>query len=367
MRIKIQQFLFGKNHSWSVVGQNIGRAFIKLGHQVDFISTDGFEEKYCPQDLRPFVRQVPADRYDCQVSYTAPLNWPAYLKNGNKNRFAIWNYEYNGTKLLKGYGKFHHATDKVLPSSSFTKDVFLNMGIPEEKMVVVPHGINLVDFESKQKTQLKTDKKKKILLNIAQPHKRKAIHLALDGFGRAFSKNDDICLVAKVFVKNRGDHVFDVDWWQILKNFKKKYPNHASIEIMTGFVPNIADLYNACDVNYSGTHAECWHLPSLEALAAGLINVVPRYGGQLDFCNDENSLLIDGRVVRAPRDHQYWNFNPYAIHFAIDTKDAAKKLQMAIEDHDSLKAKFESKMKETAQRFTWENAAKQILDLCKEA
>ncbi|NJO18735.1 MAG: hypothetical protein HC877_24345 [Thioploca sp.] len=98
-------------------------------------------------------------------------------------------------------------------------------------------------------------------------------------------------------------------------------------------------------------------LPSLEALAAGLVNVVPRYGGQLDFCNDKNSLLIDGKIGRAPRDHQYWKFNPYAVHFIIDTLDAAEKLRNAVKEYDILKSKFSENMKITVEKFTWDMAA----------
>jgi glycosyltransferase involved in cell wall biosynthesis len=364
MRIKIQQFLFGKNHSWSVVGQNLGRALMKLGHDLEFVSTDGFEDKYCPDDLRPFAKKEPSGTYDCQISYTAPHNWPGYLANGNKNRLAIWNYEYNGKNLLQGFAKHYKQTTKVLPSSYFTKEVFLNMKIPEEHMVVVPHGINLEDFEDGEKCAIQTKKKHKILLNIAQPHRRKAIPLALEGFGKAFTKDDDVCLVAKVFTKNKGKHQFDVDFPAMYKTFERKFSNHAEVEFQTSYIQNIAHIYNACNINYSATHAECWHLPSLEALAAGLINVVPNYGGQLDFCNDKNSLLIDGKIVRAPRDHQYWHFNQFAVHYSIDTNNAAQQLQKAVEEYDDLLEKFSPYMKSTAAKFTWENAAQMILDLC---
>jgi len=371
MRIKIQQFLFGKNHSWSVVGQNIGRAFIKLGHDVEFVSTDGFNPKYVPEDIKPFVKQTPTGEYDCQVSYTAPHNWPNYLSHGRKNKFGIWNYEYNNKKfddtyraLLQGTAKYYHATSLVLPSSNFSKEVFLSMGVPDEKLRVIPHGINLEDFSVKNLWPLKSTKSKKILLNIAQPHRRKALHLALKAFGEAFTKTDDVVLVAKVFKQNKTDHIFDVDFNDLYKTFESKYPNHAQVEFVYDYIPNIADIYNACDINFSATYAECWHLPSLEALAAGIVNVVPRYGGQLDFCNDSNSLLIDGRVIRAPRDHQYWKFNPWAVHFEIDIPDAVRKLQLAVSDYDNLKSKFSSSMENTSQIFTWENAAKGILDLC---
>jgi glycosyltransferase involved in cell wall biosynthesis len=354
------------------VGQNIGRAFLKQGHTVEFISSDGIDKKYIPDDLKPFIKENPTGTYDCQVSYTAPHNWPKYLSHGTKNRFAIWNYEYNNKKnengtsqtLLPGFAKFYQACDLVLPSSNFTKDVFKSMCIPEEKMVVVPHGINLNDFTSNNKTILQTKKTKKILLNIAQPHKRKALHLALESFGKAFTKNDDVCLIAKVLKSNHKNQQFDVNFNDLYKTFEQKFPNHANVEIVYNYVPNIADLYKACDINFSATFAECWHLPSLEALAAGIINIVPRYGGQLDFCNDDNSLLIDVDIVRAPKDHQYWIHSPYCVHGQIKTNDAAKKLQMAVQDYDKLIAKFKNNMKNTVEKFTWENAAKQIINLC---
>lgn len=372
MRIKIQQFLFKCSHSWSIVGQNLGREFLKQGHIVEFVSTDGLNNQYIPDDLRPFIKENPTGTYDCQVSYTAPHNWPKYLSHGTKNRFAIWNYEYNNKKnengtsqtLLPGFAKFYQACDLVLPSSNFTKDVFKSMCIPEEKMVVVPHGINLNDFTSNNKTILQTKKTKKILLNIAQPHKRKALHLALESFGKAFTKNDDVCLIAKVLKSNHKNQQFDVNFNDLYKTFEQKFPNHANVEMVYNYVPNIADLYKACDINFSATFAECWHLPSLEALAAGIINIVPRYGGQLDFCNDDNSLLIDVDVVRAPKDHQYWIHSPYCVHGQIKTNDAAKKLQMAVQDYDKLIAKFKNNMKNTVEKFTWENAAKQIINLC---
>ena len=368
MRIKIQQFLFGKSHSWSIVGQNIGRSLIKMGHNVEFVSTDGFDEKYCPSDLRPHVRHTPQGEYDCQISYTAPHNWEAYLCNGKKNRFGIWNFEYKlkdnvKTTLLSGFAKNHHYTDLCLPSSEFSKIVFRDMGIPDEKIVVLPHGFNEDEFKSQEKWALKTKKSKKILLNINQPHRRKNLPGALDVFGKAFDKSDDVCLVAKIYTANNKGTNFDIDFYQLLKTFKNKYKNHAEIEVVTEFIPNISELYNACDINFSCTHTECYHLPSIEALASGLINVVPRYGGQLDFCNDSNSLLIEGKEVRAPRDHIYWKNSPYVVHFEIDKDDAVNKLKEAVFNYDEVMARLLAGMLES-KKFTWDNVAEQIIKLC---
>ena len=371
MRIKVQQFLFGKLHSWSSVGQNLGRSLLKMGHSVDFVSTDGMDKKFIPQDLKPHIKERPIGNYDCQISYTAPHNWHSFLKHGTKNKFGIWNYEYNNKRfdshnkaLLEGFAKHYHATSLVLPSSNFTKDVFVSMGIPKDKMQVIPHGINLDDFKSKNPWPIRSKKTVKILLNIAQPHRRKALHLAFKAFGEAFTKKDDVVLVAKVFKSNKTEHQFNIDFNDLYRSFEKQYPNHAQVELIHDYIPNIADIYSACDINFSATFAECWHLPSLEALACGLVNVVPRYGGILDFCDDQNSLLIDGDVVRAPREHQYWQFNPFAVHFEIDIADAVKKLQFAVQNCKELKCSFSEHSKDTVNKFTWDEAAIKLINLC---
>lgn len=368
MKVKIQGFARA-NHSWSLCHWNIARSLKKFGHRVHLVPTDWEANDHIPIDLKSNVRNKPEGIYNCQISYTAMINFRSYLSSGDKNRFGIWNYEYLNKRKgsgLQGFAKHVKFCDYFLPSSNFSKEVFESIGVPPEKMVVVPHGIHIEEFNSAKPYPLKTNKKHKILLNIAQPHKRKAIHLALESFGKAFNKNDDVCLVAKVSVNNKTKHNFNVDFYSLLKDFKKKYPNHAEIELVTHFIINIGDIYKACDINFSATHAECWHLPSIEAIACGLINVVPRYGGQLHFCNDNNSLLIDGQIKRAPKDHLYWHSSPYMSHFVIDTDDAAEKLKYSVENLEQLKENFKDNMKETAKEFSWDNAVKKIISLCEE-
>lgn len=373
MRLKLQQFLFKRSHSWAVVGQNLAREFIKLGHEVDLICTqlptyksiDEYNnDKYCPEDLKPFIKLKPKPPYDFQFSYTAPHNWSNYLNKafGGKS-IATWNYEYNGKKILPQFTKYHKCVDFVAPSSEFSKDIFINMGVPKDKLVVIPHGINLDNFKSNNDF---ISDKKVILLNIAQPHIRKNIPAALESFGKAFTKNDNVKLIAKVLVSNKKDQLFDVDFFGMLKTFKTRYPNHAEIEVKTDFIKNIADIYNECHINFSATFAEAFFLPGIEAMAAGKINVVPNYGGLLDFCNENNSLLIDGEIVKAPRKAQYWTYNPYAVHFKINTDHAAEQLKKAVEHYDELLKQFLPNMRTTVEKFTWENAAKQIIDLAKE-
>jgi glycosyltransferase involved in cell wall biosynthesis len=363
MRVKIQQFLFGGTlFSWAIVGQNIGRALIKLGHDVEFVSTDKVQEKYIPPDLKKYVKAKPSGKYDMQVSYTAMHNFPHFLKNGSKNRFGIWNYD--GTIVPAHMVKFHNFCDKLCPSSDFASEIFVKSGVPTEKISVVPHGINLDEFATDKKQPLKTDKSKKILLNIATPHKRKNLKKTLEAFGRAFTKDDDVCLVIKVNTKKQRDGRFFVNFPNELNRFKRKFKNHAEIEVVQGFIPELAELYNACDIVFQMSNLECWWLPGTEAFAAGKLVVASNHGGQLHYLNRDNSLLIDGKLARMPKGYQYWEPSVFGQMFEPDVDHAASQLRLAVESYDELITKFTSNIEETVQRFTWENVANQFLEMC---
>jgi len=364
MRVKIQQFLFGNTlMSWAIVGQNIGRSLIKLGHDVEFVSTDEPQDKYIPNDLKEHVRKTPTGVYDMQISYTAMHNFPNYLRHGNKNRFGIWNLD--STVVPKDMVKWHNYCDQMCPSSDFAKQIFLDANIPESKLVTVPHGINIDEFKTDKKYKLKTTKNKKILLNIATPHKRKNIKNTLNALGKAFTNKDDVCLVIKVNTKKQRDAKFHVNFIDLLSKFKKKFKNHPEIELVQGFIPSLAELYNSCDIIFMMSNLECFWLPGLEALVNGKIVIATNHGGQLQYLNKDNSVLIDGKIIRMPTDYQYWVPSPHAKMFDADINHAVKQLRYVVNNYDDLLIKLTPNIKKTVEQFTWCNVAKQFLEMCK--
>ena len=379
--MKICWFGFlGRNFSWSIVAQNLSREFIKMGHHVDLFSTNG--DQYFPDDLKPYLKgcieegqHISANEfdnlisskldkvYDMQLSYTALRNFANYFIRGDKNRFGIWNYE--TTILPNAFAKYYKCVDKVLPSSQFSKKIFSDNGMPADHQVVVPHGIYPERYQTLGKFTLKTKKKYKILVNIAQPHLRKNIPNVLKAYGKAFTKKDDVCLVLKVSRKSPQIAVDSVPFNEIYNDFRKEFKNCGEIEIIDYFIPDIETLYNACDVVFSMSHAECFWMPGLEGFAANKIVIAPRYGGQLDYMNDDNSILIDGKEIRADHRMQYWEPSSYAKVFDPDVNLAAKHLKDVIKNYDDYFAKFSPKMQELIPHYTWESAAKQIINLCR--
>lgn len=367
-----------KNHSWSIVAQSLTRSLIKLGHNVDLLSCNG-SDKF-PNDLLNNLKysfdggnlkehfknssNLLLKEYDIQLSYTYPLNFQYFFNKGNKNRFAIWNYE--TTVLPAGISKYHKYIDKLLPSSKFSKDIFTLNKIPESKQVIVPHGVDLLKFAPKpfSSFKLKTNKKYKVFVNIAQPHYRKNIDGILKAWNKAFTKKDDVCLILKVSSNfNKNKQLFEIDFNSMLKSNINN--NTAEIEIIDYYIPNIEDLYLACDIVWTMSHAECFWLPGIEGMAANKLVIAPRYGGQLDFMNDNNSILIDGNKVKVKPEYQYWNtkfeYNSKMFNPSID--DSALKLKDAVKYYDDYLLRFKDNMRETVEKFSWDNAAKQILSL----
>lgn len=359
MRISFQQFLNG-GHSWSEVGHNLARSFLKMGHEVELNSTNEMDK--FPADLLPYHRTQLGNNFDMAISYTALHNFPRYLSHAKKNRFGIYNYDsgLNGT-IPKDWNKFAHFADCILPSSTYANQIFLNSGIKAEQLTVVPHGVNPDDFKI-EPYQFKSRKAFKILNVTGQVHFRKNLAGVLEAYGKAFTKQDDVVLILKIAPK-KPVQGFEIDFYRAYAIWEKKYPNHGEVEILPNYIDRIESLYLGADVIFSLSHIECFHFPSLLGMASGKM-VISSNGGWGDFMTNETSILIDGKLVRAPKEAQYWHYSPYTSMFEPNIDQAAEKLRWAKDNYNSWLEIHLPNIQKTVADFTWDKAAEKITKLC---
>lgn len=372
MKILINQFL-GANHSWAKVGQCVANEFIKQNHQVDLFATDGI--KHLPNNLKKHIigyrenndtiGNLPGNIYDLSFAYTAPINFANYLRPG-KIKLGIWCYEFSGKNILpSGFAKQAMYCDYLLPPSNFAKQGFLDSGVPEKKMRMIPHGVDQDVFKPDgKKYQLKTKAAIRMLSNIAQPHIRKNLFGLLESYGKAFKKTDDICLVLKI-VDKEPTQTFEISFKQIFRQFKDRFPNHAEVEIITSYIDDIADLYRATNVSITSSHGEAFWMPGLEAMASEHLIISPRWGGQLDFLSDNNALLIDGKEGFCPSKAMYWGQRNDAKYFFPNINNTVNTLRYMYQNFESLKQKHNEYNKKLLPNYTWEKVTNQILELTK--
>lgn len=384
----------GTLHSWSLTTLSIARAMVRVGNPDIFIkSTNGLE--FFPEDLKSYLlpgchgpnkhgldwidpdgshkllpfqpNLVDIDDvnrpYDLDFAYTVFLNGPRRFYPESKRKALIWNFE--SSILPPGWEIYANSVDYILPSSQYSYDIFAQNNIPKDKMIIVPHGVDTNIFNPNiPPFKLKTTKKVKFLHNAIN-HARKMHERVVEAYLDAFTGNDDVCLVLKTkFKAPDKDKPFEVDVKQAIENVYKRYKNPAEIEVINDvFIEDIGSLYTACDVVVSMSSCEGFGLPMLESLACGNLLIAARHGGQLDFLNDENSLLVDTKEMKAPMSHQYWEANKDAVVGDPSVKHCTELMRRAYENLETEKARIKESAKKMVEKFTWETAAQMILDL----
>ena len=355
------QAMLGTSHSWAVTMRSLLTEFRGMGHDLYLNSINGYD--MVPLAWHSFKKNI--EKPDIDITYTLPRNFDRRFSGGSKLKLAIYNYE--TSVLPKEWKGLIKHVDYVLPSSEFSKKVFVDAGWPEEKCIVVPHGIRISDFCDKSKVRNIKTKKSFKFLNISIPHYRKNIYTLLDAYYSEFSDKDDVCLILKTSTK-KPKYRFECDAVrEVLKAQKKhrkiKGSNLAQVEIIKEKYDSIVPLYNSCDCLVSATSSEGFGLPLLEALASGLLVIAPHCTGQADFLNNNNSLPVDFREVAAPERYQYWKASPGSKMYMSDVDSLAHNMRLAYENKDRLAKSFSTGVRQTLSEFTWKNAAKKILEI----
>ena len=360
MKIRCKSML-GTSHSWAITVRSLLKQFLIKEHDLYLMSINGFD--LLDKDLIELIDRGEPKSFDLDLSYTQPGNFKTrFLKKSNL-KLAIYNYE--SSILPKKWSDSHKYIDYVLPSSEYTKNVFLNAGWPEEKCLVIPHGIDLSLFETKNKYPLRTKKKFKFL-NVSIPHYRKNIDLVIRAYYDLFCEEDDVCLVIKTNIEKKENAEYEYDFLTMLSGLQKEYLSKKKlpqVEIVHEKIGNMAALYNACDVLVSATSGEGFGLPLLEGLASNMVVIAPRATGQVDFLNDNNSLLYEANEMLADRRYQYISYHPEATVFMPSFEELKKNMEYAYDNFDFLKLKFEKPSKEICNKLTWSHVADQILNI----
>lgn len=132
-------------------------------------------------------------------------------------------------------------------------------------------------------------------LHVSSCFPRKGADLLLDAYGLAFTSDDDVTLVIKTFENPHNE----IDYW--ISERKALNPKFPDVLVILGDLSDaeLKALYQQCHVLVAPSKAEGFGLPMAEAMLSGLPVITTAWGGQLDFCNEENSWLVDYDFERA--------------------------------------------------------------------
>jgi len=196
------------------------------------------------------------------------------------------------SQLTKEIAKIFQNADQIWTPSNYSRQCMIESGIDFNKVQVVPNGIDPKLFTPNGNTYpLKTNKKLKFLF-VGGTIYRKGIDILLQSYIKAFSNDDDVCLI----IKDIGGDTFYKGQTaeELIRDIQRNSHSPEIIYIKDYlYEQEMASLYRSCDVFVSPYRGEGFSLPTLEAMACGLPVVVTNGGATEDFVMDEFSWKIE--------------------------------------------------------------------------
>jgi glycosyltransferase involved in cell wall biosynthesis len=189
--------------------------------------------------------------------------------------------------------------DQLWVHTRWNEEQALAGGIDKALVRVVPHGIDPEVFRPDGPAFSIPGGRSFNFLFVGGTVIRKGIDILLAAYGRAFSPDDDVCLVIKDSTHNVffAGQTFDEEIRRMAAD-----PAAPAIAYLDGQLPeqDLAALYRTCDVAAFPYRAEGFVLPILEAMASGTPAIVPNIGPSVDYCTDDTSYMVPARRIRLP-------------------------------------------------------------------
>ena len=266
---------------------------------------------------------------------------------GMKGELNILNsYGWEESAFVKEYvDSFNENLDGITVMSEYVKSVLENNAV-HIPIKVVGLGVEHILNAQAKEVKIKTDKKFKFL-HISSCFARKGIDVLLKAYTESFSSKDDVSLIIKTFPNPHNDVASQIE------NFKKNNEDMPEIILINEDLDEsyIVWLYENTDCLVAPSRGEGFGLPMAEAMLFNLPVITTGFGGQVDFCTEENSWLIDYSFQKAQT-----HMNLFNSYWAEPDCEDLKRLliEQTTLNEEEKKSKTKKAYKMISKEFTWD-------------
>jgi glycosyltransferase involved in cell wall biosynthesis len=253
--------------------------------------------------------------------------WPPDLRPRRSGRLAViqpWEF---GAIPAEWVQPLTEDVDEVWVPSAYVRDMYLRAGLDEDRVHVVPNGVDLERFSPDGPAYALGAPDALRFLFVGGAIGRKGVDLLLAAWQQAFAGRDDVQLVIKDFGSDGVYRGADRSAVRALADAGALV--HLDADLSDA---QMAALYRACDVLVHPYRGEGFAMPVLEAMASGL-PVIHTAGGPTDeFCPPQagwrirarREALPGGRVDRFETAGEPWMLEPDVAHLAELLREAAE-------------------------------------------
>lgn len=242
--------------------------------------------------------------------------------------------------------------DEIMVSSQWAKKVILDNNI-NKPIHVVPLGVDTSIFDSTINNTEKYDKY--VFITIGKWEIRKSHDVVIELFNRTFDKEDNVELWMVTYNPFLSEQETE-NWHKIVLGSKLKdkiklfprIPNQKSLaEIIS---------YSSCGIYVS--RAEGWNLDLLETMAMNKPVIVTDYSAHTEFCDKNNSYLIDIDNLEPAIDNKWFNGSGNWAKIGDKQKETISEYMKYLYRNN---IKSNSNGINTAKKYSWINSAEKIL------
>ena len=252
---------------------------------------------------------------------------------------------------------------EIWTTSQFSRAALVRSGVPEQKIHIVPNGIDPAVFRP-DGTRANIPRAKPFrFLFVGGTIFRKGVDVLLEAYGRAFTASDPVSLVIKDF---GGKTIYPYETGAKLVTEFRQDPAHPDV-VLSGddrTDAGMAELYRACDVFVSSYRGEGFCLPALEAMACGLPVIVTQGGATDDFVDEQVGWRIPAKLRSIGRTVFHMPVDGEAELFDPDVAALAELLRESFRNEAERRARAGAAA-ERAKAWTWDGAAGKIVERCR--
>jgi glycosyltransferase involved in cell wall biosynthesis len=248
--------------------------------------------------------------------------------------------------------------DRVFVCSEWAKDIVLDQcSFPKaDSVIVAPLGVDRQTFGVRMGAD-SPDPEWTTFLNVGKWELRKGHDLIAEAFAKAFKPNDKVRL--RMMNHNPFISKQQNDEWESL--YKLSSMGHR-----VEFLPRVsthaevADIMSKVDCGVFPARAEGWNLELLEMMSMGKHVITTDYSAHTEFCDSNNAMLLDVDELETAHDGVF--FTQGRGEWAkLGDETVDQMVEYMREVHKGGKG-INIHGIETAQRLSWENTAKIIVD-----
>ena len=194
-----------------------------------------------------------------------------------------------------------NSLDSIFVTSHWAKDIVLSETKIKE-VGVIPLGVDQnIFFHQPKEKQDKT-----IFFNCGKWEIRKGHDVLVDIFNKAFTKQDNVelwMMCENPFLNKQENQ----EWINLYKN--SELGEKIKILPRVNKHEEVYYIMNQIDCGIFPSRAEGWNLELLEVMACGKSVIATNYSAHTQFCNNENSYLVDISEKEIAYDGKWFNGN----------------------------------------------------------